>query len=110
MCYILTSGEISWINRKGPDSARKTMEEPKKKVRLYALSTCPVCNRLKRYLDEHSIEYELIEVDLLESGEQWVTSKELKKHNPQASFPTLVIEEVVLGFDEKAIKDSLGIQ
>jgi glutaredoxin-like protein NrdH len=86
------------------------MEEQKKKVRLYALSTCPECKRLKRYLDEHAIKYERIEVDLLDSGEQWVTSKELKKYNPQASYPTLVIEEVVLGFDERAMREALGIQ
>jgi glutaredoxin-like protein NrdH len=85
-------------------------EQKKKKVRLYALSTCPECKRLKRYLDEHGIRYELLEVDLLDSGEQWVTSKELKRYNPQASYPTLVIEEVVLGFDERAMQDALGIQ
>ncbi len=86
------------------------MEEQRKRVRLYALSTCPECKRLKKYLDENNIKYELIEVDLLDSGEQWVTSKELKKYNPAASYPTLVIEEVVLGLDEDAIKESLGIK
>ena len=86
------------------------MEKQKKKVRLYSLSTCPECKRLRRYLDEHDVKYELVEVDLLDSGEQWVTSKELKKYNPQASYPTLVIEEVVLGFDEGTMKEALGIQ
>jgi glutaredoxin-like protein NrdH len=85
------------------------MEEQKKKVRLYTLSTCPECKRLKKFLDENRIQYELIEVDLLDSGEQWVTSKEVRKHNPSVTYPTLVIEEVILGLDEEAIKGALGI-
>jgi glutaredoxin len=86
------------------------MEEQKKKVRLYSLSTCPTCKRVKKYLDEHNIKYELTEVDLLDSGEQWLTSKEVKRYNPAVTYPTLVIEEVVLGLDEEAIKNALGIK
>jgi len=86
------------------------MEEQKKKVRLYSLSTCPTCKRVKKYLDEHDIKYELIEVDLLDSGEQWLTSKEVKRYNPAVTYPTLVIEEAVLGLEEEAIKNALGIK
>jgi len=85
------------------------MEGQKKKVRLYALSTCPECKRLKKFLDENNVTYEVTEVDLLDSGEQWVTSKEIKKYNPAVTYPTLVIEEVILGLDEKAIKEALTI-
>lgn len=86
------------------------MEEQKKKVRLYSLTTCPTCKRVKKFLDGYDIKYELIEVDLLDSGEQWVTSKEVKRYNPAVTYPTLVIEEVVLGLDEEAIKNALGIK
>jgi glutaredoxin len=86
------------------------MEELPKKVRLYSLSTCPTCKEVRRFLDEHYIKYELIDVDLLDSGEQWVTSKELKKYNPAATYPTLIVEEVILGLDEEAIKKALGLQ
>lgn len=44
--------------------------ERRRRVRLYALSTCPTCKRLRRFLEEHNVDYEDIEVDLLESGEQ----------------------------------------
>jgi len=80
-----------------------------KKVRLYSLSTCPTCKKVKTYLDAHDIKYELIEVDLLDSGEQWLTTKEVKKYNPAATYPTLVVEEVILGLDEEAIKGSLKL-
>jgi len=86
------------------------MVEQKKKVRLYSLTTCPTCKRVKEFLDGYNIKYELIEVDLLDSGEQWVTSKEVKRYNPAVTYPTLVIEEVVLGLDEEAIKNALGIK
>jgi glutaredoxin-like protein NrdH len=85
------------------------MGEQKKRVRLYSLSTCPTCKGVQKILDEHNIKYELIEIDLLDSGEQWVRSKELKKCNPAATYPTLVVEEVILGLDEGAIKKTLGL-
>lgn len=80
-----------------------------RKVRLYSLSTCPVCKKIKEFLDKNSIEYELIEVDILESGEQWLALKELKKINPQETFPTLVVEKAVVGFDEATLKEILEI-
>ena len=84
------------------------MEEQKKKVDFYSLSTCPTCKRVQAYLKEHDIQYELIEVDLLDSGEQWLTTKEVKKYNPAATYPTLVIEEIILGLDEEAIRITLS--
>lgn len=75
-----------------------------KKVTLFALSTCPVCKKVKAFLDEQNINYQLVEVDLLDSGEQWVMTKELQKYNPQASYPTLVISEVIVGYDPEKLK------
>jgi len=86
------------------------MADQNKKVRLYALSTCPECKRVKQFLDKRNIKYELIDVDLLDSGEQWVTSKELKRYNPEVTYPTLVIEETIKGLDEEAIRNALGIE
>jgi hypothetical protein len=51
----------------------------------------------------------MTEVDLLDSGEQWLTSKELKKYNPDATYPTLIVEEVIKGLDEDAIKKALEL-
>lgn len=86
------------------------MEARGKRVRVYSLSTCPACNKVKKFLDEHKIAYESIVVDTLDSGEQWLTSKELKKYNPSGSYPTVVIEEVVKGFDESGLKQALGLE
>ncbi len=80
-----------------------------RKVKLYSLSTCPVCKKVKNLLNSNNIDYELIEVDLLEGGEQWVALKELKKINPDETFPTVIVEKAVVGFDEEALKKILEI-
>lgn len=81
-----------------------------KRIRLYSLSTCPVCKKVKEFLKNNSIEAEIIEVDTLDSGEQWVAIKELKKINPKETFPTVVVENAVVGFDEEALKKILEIK
>ncbi len=86
------------------------MDMRDKKIRIYSLSTCAACNKVKKFLDEHKISYETIVVDQLDSGEQWLASKELKKYNPSGSYPTVIIEEVVNGFDEPKLKQVLGLE
>ncbi len=77
------------------------------RVTLYSLSTCGVCRKVKQFLEDNQIPYDLIQVDTLDSGEQWLMTKELKKHNPQATFPTLVVEDVIRGYDVEALKSKL---
>jgi glutaredoxin len=83
--------------------------EKVKRVRLYALSTCATCAKAKKFLSERKIDFEVIDVDRLESGEQWVVSKEVKRYNPSATYPTLVVEEVITEYDEEALKRALDI-
>lgn len=78
-----------------------------KKITLYALSTCPVCKRTASLLSEMGLEFEKVEVDRLDSGEQWLMSKEVKKYNPLNTYPTLVITDVIVGFNEDKIRRAL---
>lgn len=78
-----------------------------KKVTVYTLSTCAACKKVKKFLDENGIIYTLIEVDTLGSSEQWLAAKELAKHNPQASYPTTVVEEMIAGYDIDALRTKL---
>ena len=64
---------------------------------------------VKNFLEKNGIVYETIDVDLLDGGEQWLMTKEVKRYNPQVTYPTLVVEEVVLGFDEDALKKALEL-
>jgi len=81
-----------------------------RRVRLYSLSTCPVCKKVKEFLASNLIEHELIEVDTLESGEQWLAMKELKKINLKETFPTVVVEKAIVGYDEEGLKQILEIK
>ena len=77
-------------------------------IKLYTLSTCPTCKWLKKRLGEMGLEYEAVDVDLLKSGEQWLATKEVKRCNPDATFPTMVVEEVVLDFSDTNLQKTLG--
>jgi glutaredoxin len=80
-----------------------------RRVRLYSLSTCPACKRVKQFLTDQGVPYEEILVDTLDSGEQWLATKEVKKYNPAATFPTVVVEQTVVGFNEEALRTVLGL-
>jgi glutaredoxin-like protein NrdH len=81
------------------------------KVMLYALSTCVWCKRTKRFLDEHSITYDCIDVDLLDGDEKSRVMTEVKRWNPRQSFPTLVIDDqtVLVGFQEGRLREVLEV-
>ncbi|HOJ51251.1 MAG TPA: glutaredoxin family protein [Syntrophales bacterium] len=81
-----------------------------KKVFLYTLSTCSHCRATKRFLNEQGIDYDFIDVDLLEGDEKKQILEEVMKYNPQRSFPTIIIEgKVIVGHNEQAIKEALGL-
>lgn len=79
-----------------------------RRVRLYSLSTCPVCRKTAALLEEMGVEFVKTDVDLLESGEQWVTMKEVRRVNADGTFPTLIVERVIVGFREREIREALA--
>lgn len=79
-------------------------------VNLYALSTCPYCRMTKEYLKESGVEFELIEVDLLEGDEKQRAIDEVKRLSGGTSFPVLVAgEAVVVGFNKSRISEAVGL-
>jgi glutaredoxin-like protein NrdH len=76
-------------------------------VKLYALSTCIWCGKTKKLLSDLNVEYNCIDVDLLDFDQQQETIKEIKKYNPGGGFPTMVIDgkDCIVGFDEEKIKN-----
>jgi len=81
-----------------------------KEVKLYTLSTCSHCKSTKRLLAECTIEYDFVDVDLLEGEERKAILEDIKKVNPRCSFPTLIIgDKVIVGYKEKEIKEALGL-
>ncbi|NYB50988.1 MAG: glutaredoxin family protein [Methanobacteriaceae archaeon] len=82
----------------------------KGKVVLYALSTCGWCKKTRMLLEDLKVEYDYIYVDLLAGEEKQDIIEQVKKWNPQLSFPTLVFndEESIVGFNEDKVKEMLG--
>ena len=81
-----------------------------KSVKLYTLSTCSHCKSTKKFLNDCTIQYDFVDVDLLEGEERKLILEDIKKINPRCSFPTLIIgDKVIVGFKENDIKEALGI-
>jgi len=86
------------------------MPSRKLKVTLYTLSTCSHCLRTKRFFREQGIETEIIDVDLLSGAERERVMTEVRKLNPDCSFPTICVDEdVIVGFNEDKLRKVLGI-
>lgn len=80
-------------------------------VKLFALSTCSHCRSTKDLLNECGISYECVDVDKLDADERKKVLEEVKKLNPNCSFPTIVIgEKIIVGFREDEIKEALNIK
>jgi glutaredoxin len=80
------------------------------KVFIYTLSTCGWCKKTKKLLESMDVEYEYVDIDLLEGEEDTKVRAEMKKHNPRLTCPTIVIDDgkdVLIGFDEDEIRRCL---
>lgn len=79
-------------------------------VKIYTLSTCGHCKAAKKFLTDHGIAYSCKDVDILTGEERTKTIEEVKKYNPACSFPTILIgDKVIVGFNELALREALGI-
>jgi len=79
-------------------------------VKIFSLSTCSHCRATKKFIDDCTIKYEFVDVDLLKGDERKAIIEDVKKFNPRCSFPTIIIgEKVIVGFKEKEIKEALGM-
>ena len=84
------------------------MDQPK--VFVYALSTCGHCRNAKRLLDANNVKYDFVDVDLLPRDEMSKVIEEVRKVNPQAAFPTVIIgDKVIVGYREVEILEALGL-
>ena len=81
-----------------------------KDVTLYALSTCIHCKNTKEFLKENNVDFETIEVDTLEGDERKKAIEEVRAHNPDLSFPTIVLkDQCIVGFKKQELKEVLGL-
>lgn len=79
-------------------------------VKIYSLSTCSHCKATKKLLNECTVQYDFVDVDLTHGDERKAILEDVKKFNPKCSFPTIIIgEKVIVGYKEDEIKEALGI-
>lgn len=82
--------------------------EKKGEILLYALSTCGWCRKVKELLNSMKVEYDYIDVDEVPREEKQQIMDDVRAHNPQCSFPTVVINNsCIVGFKEDRIREAL---
>ncbi len=75
------------------------------RVTIYSTPTCPYCKQAKAFMDEHSVQYEDIDVSSDESKAQEMINK-----SGQMGVPVIDVDgELIIGFDEKKLKKLLGL-
>lgn len=79
------------------------------KIQIYGLSTCIHCRNAMKYLDEKGLKYDKTMVDLLDGDQYDAAIEDVRKINPNLSFPTIVINNkyVVAGFQKDKLDDLL---
>ena len=80
------------------------------RIKIFALSTCPYCRRTKRFLSENGVDYEAIDVDLLDDTEKDHALAEVEKLTGKHSFPVVIVgSEVIVGHNEERLRKVLGL-
>ncbi len=80
------------------------------RIMIYTLSTCSHCKATKRFLNDNGIEYDYVDIDLLEGERRDEALDEVRVHNPSLSFPTILIgNKIIVGFKESEIREVLNL-
>ena len=57
------------------------------KVTVYALSTCVWCKMTKQFLNDNGVEYEFVDVDLLDDNDKSKVHETIDKQRRQLQLP-----------------------
>lgn len=77
-------------------------------IKLFTLSTCVWCKKMKALLKEMDVAYEYVDVDVVEGADREKVLDELKSFNPRCSFPSLIVNNTcIVGYQEEKIKEAL---
>ena len=96
---------MGWFRWRKRDDA----VDGKPKVSMYTLSTCPSCEKAKRFFTERHIPFQFINYDLADQDTQDRIMREIEAEELQA-FPFVRIgDQTVQGYDPKRYARLLGI-
>lgn len=78
----------------------------KHKVKVYSTKTCPWCYAAKNFLKAHKIEFE--DIDVTNDAK---AAQEMIEKSGQMGVPVIEIDgKIIVGFNEKKIKELLNIK
>ena len=83
----------------------------KHKVMIYALSTCVWCKMTKQYLSDNEVEYDFVDVDLLNDKDKSTAHEAITSKGGALSYPTTIVDDknVITGFRKDLLKEALGL-
>lgn len=83
----------------------------KHRVLMYTISTCAWCKRAKRFLRDHNIEYEYINLDLGSREDREKIRSDILSRRGRLSYPTIIVDDTILinGYNEDRIRKVLEI-
>ncbi len=78
---------------------------------FYGLSTCIWCKRTRQFLEDQSVEFDFVYVDLLEGQEREEAIEQVRCWNSAVSFPTVVVSDnqCVVGYKPEKLEEALGL-
>lgn len=81
------------------------------KVTVYALSTCVWCKMTKQFLSDSGVEYEFVDVDLLDEDDKHKVHETITSKGGSLSYPTTIVDDktVITGFRKDKLKEALGV-
>jgi glutaredoxin-like protein NrdH len=81
------------------------------KVTLFALSTCVWCKLTKQYLNDNSVTYEYVDVDLLNEEDKNAAHEAIQSKGGMLTYPTVLIDDktIIAGFRKERLKEALGL-
>jgi len=93
------------------DISKVAGKNNKHKVFIYALSTCVWCKLTKQYLNDNSVEYEYVDVDLAEEKDKEKIRQDITDRGGVLSYPTTIVDGKVLitGFRKDKLNEALEL-
>ena len=86
------------------------MADDAPRIKMFALSTCGHCRNTKKWLAEHDIDCDIVDVDLLQGEEKKKCIEEMRQYNPRLTFPTIVVSEdnIIIGFHPEKMEEAFS--
>jgi len=83
----------------------------KRKVFVYALSTCVWCKMTKQFLKDNDVSFEYVDVDLCSEEEKDKIRKEIQVKGGPLSYPTTIVDDkvIITGFRKDLLKKELEL-